>query len=170
MATETGFTKGACRDHEAKLEEYLSGDLGGAEAKAAAEHLKNCSGCRNAFEQAAGGARLLQVARATPEVSPDFALRVMARIRRVEQDRVSERARFWQPCVYLGWRFAATAVLALIALVAYGTRWTSRSQPNTIAMRPIEAHDFLFASDPTRPPANRDEALMMVAETDHGNN
>lgn len=170
MATETGFTKGACRDHEAKLEEYLNGELSGAEAKATAEHLKSCSGCWNAFEQAAAGERLLQVARVTPEVAPDFARRVMARIRRAEQDNASERARFWQPCVYLGWRFAATAVLALIALLAYGTRWSSRSQPNTIAMRPIEAHDFLFASDPTRPPANRDEALMMVAETDHGNN
>jgi hypothetical protein len=91
----------------------------------------------------------------------------MARIRMAEEERTA-RARFWQPFVSLGWRFAATATLALGILLTYAARWGSGPQPNIAAVRPTEARD-LFSPEPARAPASGDEVLIMVAENGYGN-
>ncbi len=171
MNRDADLTKPACRGFEALLEDYLNGELAAAVAKRAAEHLKTCSACEAAFERSAAGARLLRAARpSAADPGPDFAHSVMARIRASEEERAAEGASFWQAFVSLGWRFAATAALALLALFTYDARWSRAAQPNAVALRPIDARDFLAAADPARTPASRDEALMMVAEDDHGSN
>lgn len=159
----------ACRNYEARLEDYLGGELNGARAKEIAGHLGACARCREAFEQATASAQLLRALAPAAGPGPDFSRRVMARVRAAEEERSAERAGFWQSFVSLGWRLAATATLALGILVTYDAGWGRRPQPNASALRLINVSDFLAPSEPARAPANRDEALMMVAESSYGN-
>ncbi len=166
MATDTEFGNIACTKYEAILEDYLDGALNPSDAKSAELHWRDCANCRGALEQAASGIRLLRLAGPSAGPGPAFARTVMARIRAAEQDRSSERAGFWQPLVSLGWRFAATATLVLGALVTYDAGWGRHAQRNVATARLIGTSD-LFAPDPANLPADRDEVLMMVAESSH---
>ena len=167
MTTDSGLRSAACPEYEALLEDYIGGELDGATAERVAAHRRGCASCREALERASAAARLLCVAAALPEASPSFARTVMARIHLAEDDRAA-RVRFWQPFVSLGWRFAATATLAVAILLAYTARWGGEPQPNLVAVRPTEARD-LFSPEPARVPSSGDEVLMMVAENNHGN-
>jgi len=149
------------------LEDYLSGGLGGLDAKDIAEHLERCAGCRTALEKATASVRLLRVRGATTDLGPGFARMVMARIR-AEQQESAGAIGIWQLFVSLGWRFAATATLVLAVLLAYDVTLRKPIQPNVAPGRLAEVHD-IFAPDPAGVPASRDEVLMMVAETNHGN-
>lgn len=165
MAADTEFTSKACESYEALLEDYLNGELSGAEAKSAAEHWQRCAGCREALKDAAASARLLRAAGPSADPGPGFARTVMARIRAAENEIAAGRANFWQPLVSFGWRFAATATLALVVLVTYNA--SHRVQPKVIAARPTESID-IFGPEPARAPANGDEVLMMVADSGYG--
>ena len=167
MKMDTGIKNAACAKYEALLEDYLSGELEVAAANIAAEHWKNCAGCRQSLEDAVASVRLLRAAEPTVDPGPGFSRMVMSRIRAAEGSRTGERSVFWQPFVTLAWRFAATATLALGILVTYDAGWGHHPQPSVAAVRPIQATD-IFAPDPANPPANGDEVLMMVAESGHG--
>jgi anti-sigma-K factor RskA len=166
MPRDTGFGNAACEQYEALLEDYLNGELSGADAKTAAEHWRACAGCQAALQNAAAGLRLLRAAEPSADPGPGFARMVMARIRATESERAYGRANFWQPFVSFGWRFAATATLALVALVSYNAGWVRRLQPNVATTRPTDSID-IFAPEPARAPANGDEVLMMVADNSH---
>ena len=157
----------ACTRYEAMLEDYLEGALSAVETRTAEDHLRNCAACRGAFEQASAGARLLRLAGASDGPGPAFARTVMARIRAAE-DRVAERTGVWLPLVRLGWRFAATATVVLAVLVTYDAGWGRRAQRDVTGARLTIVSD-IFAPDQGKLPANRDEVLMMEAETNHGN-
>jgi anti-sigma factor RsiW len=148
-----------CHTQEALLEDYLNGEL-----SAGTEHLEKCPACRTALEQATMSVRLLRLREPSPDPGPGFARRVIVRIRAAENERVALRANFWQPFVSFGWRFAATATLALVALVSYNVGWRHRAQPNMATARPTVD---IFAPDPARVPVTGDEVLMMVADTGH---
>lgn len=169
MARDKEFATSACAEYEAVLEDYLNGELQAIDAERLADHRQQCTGCNEAMEHAAASVRLLRASGPLPGPSPAFARTVMARIRTVQQEQMAERAGFWQPFVSLGWRFAATASLAVALLLTFAARSSNRPQPNVASVRPIIVTHDLFAPDPSRAPANRDEALMMVAENDHGN-
>jgi anti-sigma-K factor RskA len=166
MATEKGLGNSACSSYEALLEDYIGGTLGAADARTAEEHWQNCASCRDAVERAAASARMLRLAGPSEGPGPAFARTVMARIRSGEQDRMIERAGFWQPLVRLGWQFAAAATIVLCMLVSYDAGWGRRTQPDVTTAR-LNGVSDLFAPDPAKAPANRDEVLMMVAETSH---
>jgi anti-sigma factor RsiW len=168
MARDKEFATSACADYEAILEDYLNGELSAADAKRVANHRKECAGCNEAIEHAAASVRLLRASGPLPEPSPAFARTVLARIRLAQQEQIAERAGFWQPFISLGWRFAATASLAVALLLTFAARSSNRPQPNAASVRPIIVTHDLFSPDPSKAPANRDEALMMVAENDHG--
>jgi anti-sigma factor RsiW len=171
MATDTGFETTACRKYEALLEDYLEGTLGAAESMAVEKHWRNCNSCRVALDQGSASVRVLRLAGPSAGPGPAFARTVMARIRAAESDlaRSSERASFWQPLVKLGWRFAATATVVLGVLVTYDAGWGHHAaQRNSASTRLMGGND-IFAPDPANPPASRDEVLMMVADTNHGN-
>jgi anti-sigma factor RsiW len=168
MAADTEFGNTSCTRYEALLEDYVDGALTDADAKTAEQHWRNCASCRGALRQAASSVRLLRLAGPSDGPGPAFARTVMARIRAAEQDRSAERAGFWQPLVRLGWRFAATATIVLGVLVSYDAGWGHHLQPKVTTARLIGVSD-IFAPDPANPPANRDEVLMMVAETNHAN-
>ena len=159
----------ACSQFESLLEDYLDSSVNAADATRVQAHMQECAQCREAFETARMSAQLFRAAAPvgmTPD--PGFSRTVMARIRMAESEVFAENAGFWQSLVTLGWRFAATAALALIALVAYDAGSARHAQPDQMGIRPIQTSDFFFASDPAQPPANRDDVLIMVAETDHG--
>jgi predicted anti-sigma-YlaC factor YlaD len=159
------YNTSACPDYEALLEDSISGEIGGADAIRLSEHLKSCAGCREAREHVALAPRLLHLAEATADPGPGFSRDVMARIR-TDRDVRSERG-FWQPLVSMGWRFAATATLALALLVAYDSTFhveqTAQQAPTLEAARIPD----MFSPDPARVPSSRDEVLMMVAEDEH---
>lgn len=169
MAAEMALPNTACLQFEVLLADYFDSRLSSADVRRAEEHMEQCAACREAFENAQLSARVFRAA-APPLAAPDagFPRMVMARVRVAESEMSAERAGFWQSLVTLGWRFAATAALALVVLVAYDAGSTHHSQPNALTVRPIQTTDFLFASDPAQPPQNRDEVLLMVAENGHG--
>jgi hypothetical protein len=168
MRTDPEFRSAACAKYEAQLEDYVVGDLGGAGAKNVTEHVASCAGCREAVDEGAASARLLRAVGPADGPGPAFSRTVMARIDAAERERTAERATFWQPFVSFGWRFAATAMLALAILITYEAGWGRRLQPNLAVVRPNNVSD-LFSPDPEKAPANSDEALMMLAENNHGN-
>ncbi len=171
MSADMALPNTACSQYEALLEDYLHANLNSTDAKRAEEHLSTCGACREALEDARASLRLFRAAApegAVPDIG--FPRMVMARIRAAESAMTADRAGFWQSLVTLGWRFAATAALALAVLVAYDAGHARRAQPSQIAIRPIQTTDFLLAAGPAQPPANRDDVLMMVAESNNGNN
>lgn len=167
--TDPGFTKSACDRYVPLLEDYVSGALSGSDAKRAADHLKSCHSCRAAFERVSAATRLLRAAHGDVNVPGDFGTKVMARIRAAERKNMAEAVGFWQSFVSFGWRFAATAALGLLALFTYDVHRSRQPQPNVAVLRPTVTRDFVVASEPMMAPANRDEALMMVADDDNGN-
>lgn len=159
-------TRTACLQYEALLEDYLEGVLDEDGAETAKRHLRDCADCNAAFERASASVRLLRIAEPTAAPDAAFARNVMARISLAEQERTAEHTRFWQPIVALGWRFAATATLAVGVLVSCDIGWSHYARLNVPSVRSVEGN--LFAPEPARVPANGDEVLMMVAETSHG--
>lgn len=161
---------GACSEYEARLEDYLSGQLSGADAREVAEHLARCSACRTAAQQAAPVARLLALAEPTPDPGPGFARITMARIR--TEVAATEAAKgFWQPFVALAWRFAATVAVALVVMLSYEVGRQHRESAARTAGAEARANDmrYMFSADTERVPSNRDDVLIMVAESKHGN-
>jgi anti-sigma factor RsiW len=163
MAME--FSDSACSEYEALLEDSISGEIGGTDAARLSQHLKECAGCREALEFVSLSPRLLRSAEPVADPGPGFARDVMARIR-ADQEVNSEKS-FWQPLIALGWRFAATATLALAVLVAYDTTSHRQPGPTVASMSAVRTQD-IFSPDPARMPASRDEVMMMVAENENG--
>jgi anti-sigma factor RsiW len=159
---------GACSEYEAKLEDYLGGQLSGDDARELTEHLQLCEPCSAALEDARGSVRLLHLAEAAPDPGPGFPRVVMARIR-TELETPRETRGLWQLFVSVAWRFAATAALALFVMVTVEVAQHQRQpQSNVASIRSSEVRD-LFTTDADRVPATRDDVLLMVAETEHGN-
>jgi hypothetical protein len=154
----------ACTRYEAALEDHFQGALRGPEAVTLAEHLQSCAGCRAALEDAAAGARLLAIAEASPDPGAGFSRMVMARIR--EELQSSEGKSIWRPFVSVGWRFAATASFALVLLVSFELGRHSQWQSD----QSIVAENRLPEIGVERPalPTNRDEVILMMADTSHG--
>jgi len=161
------FGKGACSEYELLLEDYFDGALGAPGKARVEQHLRACAPCRAALENAAASARLMRLAGPSDGPGPAFARTVMARIRAAE-DRLADRMGVWQPLVRFGWRFAATATLVLGVLVTYDAGWVRPAQRNLNGAR-VAAMTDIFAPDPGKAPASRDEVLMMEAEVTHGN-
>lgn len=159
----------ACKQYEMLLADYLAGECNPVESARIDAHLRECVNCRVAFDDAQAGVRLLSVGlpllEKSPEPRPEFPRLTMARIR-VEAEQSAERTGFWQPFVSFAWRFAATAMVALVILLTFAVRGHYAPRRGVTVQGPLAD---VFAPDPTRVPANQDEILIMVAETDHAN-
>lgn len=159
----------ACGKYEELLADYLSGECGAAASAKANAHLRECSNCREALEEARAGAAFLKVSAPLVddrvEPRPEFARLTMARIR-MESQQAAERSGFWQPFISVAWRFAATAMVALAILLTYAVRGGHTARQRAMVKAPLAD---VFSPDPTRVPADQDGILMMVAETNHSN-
>jgi Putative zinc-finger len=155
---------GACSQYEAMLEDQLQGELRGPEAVALSEHLRSCVGCRAALEDAAASARLLAIAEPSPDPGAGFSRIVMARIR--QELQTGEGKSIWRPIVSVAWRFAASAAFALVLLVSFDLGRQSQLQSDQSMMAENRIPEIV----PDRPtlPANRDEVILMMADTSHG--
>jgi type II secretory pathway component PulL len=91
---------------------------------------------------------------------------MMARVRQ-ELSKLNEQKSVWQPFISMAWRFAATATLALAVLVTFDTVRHNQIDQSAMAFARVTQPKELFP-DPGRVPTNRDEVLMMVADTNHG--
>ena len=89
----------------------------------------------------------------------------MARIR--AEQTADEVVSFWQPFVSMAWKFAATAAFGLALLLTYTVSGTARRETEVASVGQMETQD-IFSPDPTTPPADRDEVLMMVTGSDYG--
>ena len=158
----------ACGRYEGLLADYVAGDCTQAETAQAESHLRDCLNCRAAVDDYRAGALFLNAAlpllEKGPEPRPEFARVTMTRIR-VETEH-AERTGFWQPFVTFAWRFAATAMVALVILLTYAVRGHNALTRGAGVQGPVAD---VFAPDPTRAPASQDEFLLMVSETDHAN-
>src|ERR1700685_2042759 len=163
---EARFNQAACSEFEALLEDHLTGELSGADAKKLAEHLESCAACSTALEHAAPSVELLRSVPPSPDPGPGFSRVVMARIR-AEMSRRGEQKSIWQPFISLAWRFAATATLALAVLVTFDAVRHNQTDQSNLAFARATQPKELFP-DPGRVPTSRDEVLMMVADTNHG--
>jgi predicted anti-sigma-YlaC factor YlaD len=158
---------GACPEYEAKLEDHLNGELSGVEARNVAAHLRSCSACSGALKDAEASVRLLRMAEPAVEPGPAFARTVMARIQMERASSIS--LGMWQPFISFAWRLAATAALALALMVTYDVgRHQGQSDLTVASARGAEMRD-LFTTDTDRVPVNRDDVLLMVAESNHAN-
>jgi len=168
MHTRTGH---ACKEYEALLDDYLGDCLDAASRQSVARHLTDCANCRTALEASSQGARLFHAAGfvldPSPAPGPAFSRVVMARIGQEKERRAAERLSDWQPFVSLAWRFAATAMLALMLLLTYAVRGRGRSRQVVGPIGQQSAVVDVFAPDPTATPANQDEVLIMVAGSTH---
>lgn len=155
---------GACSQYEAMLEDQLQGVLRGPDAARMTEHLRGCAGCRAALEDAAVSMRLLAIAEPARDPGAGFSRIVMAWIR--EQLLTSEGKSIWRPVVSVAWRFAASAAFALVLLVSFDLGRHSQ----WVADQPIVAENRMPEIVPERPslPADRDDVLLMMADTSHG--
>jgi hypothetical protein len=163
---EEKFNKTVCLEFEALLEDHITGELSGADARKLADHLEVCATCSMALAEAAPSVRLLQVGEGMRDPGPGFSHLVMARIR--EMNRQTEDKSIWHPFVAFAWRFSATAALALAALFTLDVVHHNQigQQTNAALTSTTEARDLF--PDPTTPPTNSDDALMMVVESNHG--
>lgn len=160
--TENNYA--ACTQYEAALEDQLQGALRGPEAAKLAEHLATCAGCRAALEDAAVSARLLAIAEPAPDPGAGFSRMVMARIR--QELLSSESKSIWRPVVSVAWRVAASAAFALVLLVSFDLGRHSQF----VSDQSVIAENRMPEIVPDRPtlPANRDDVLLMMADTSHG--
>lgn len=167
MNRDSEFVSSACPEYEAILEDYLDGALDGGNSRKLTEHLRACTGCKRALDDAAAASQWLRLAPPTPEPGPAFARIVMARIRAEEE--AQGRTSFWEPFVSLAWKFATTAALGLVVMLAYAAHGTNAvvetGTPVATVTLPSEVQDMLIPSQSTVP-TTRSEFMTMVTESD----
>jgi anti-sigma factor RsiW len=166
MNAENGFVACACPEYEVLLADYLDGALDNGSSRKVSEHLKACVCCSHALEDAAAASQWLRATEPASDPGPAFARIVMARIRTEE---AQTRTSFWEPFVSLAWKFATTAALALVLLLAYASqRNNTVAENNTTATVsiPSDLQDMLAAKD-SGVPANRSDMVRMVTESDN---
>jgi Na+/H+ antiporter NhaC len=79
------------------------------------------------------------------------------------------RTSFWEPFVSMAWKFATTAALALVVMLAYATHGTTNSTANNsvaTAAPQGEVQQLLMAGQ-SMVPATRSELVRMVTESDN---
>lgn len=156
-----------CKQSEAILEDYLSGELPRADAEKLVAHLNDCTPCRDALEEARLSTRLVgKVFDPAEEPGPAFTHLVMARINAAES-WMREQRNFWRPLEAIAWRLAFTAALALVFMFAYGmqmngTTTTAPAPQATLFTQPADTFNV-----PTPVPSSDDDVLMAIVERHH---
>lgn len=115
-----------CAGYEPLLQDYLDGELRGANREVVELHLRECRACAHALAVARRGSALLSLASvAVDDPGPFFTHRLMAAVKAISSD--SELS-FWRPLGFLAMRAAWTASIALAMVVAYGAATTHQAQ------------------------------------------
>ncbi|MGH9571993.1 MAG: hypothetical protein ACRD40_00465 [Candidatus Acidiferrales bacterium] len=164
MNVENGFASCACPEYEAMLEDYLGGALENGASRKLTQHLMSCAGCSRAVEDAAAASEILRGMERVADPGPSFTHMVMARVRTAESE---SRTSFWEPFVSLAWKFATTAALALVVMLAYATHGTNSAANTTVATAAPQGEvQQMLTAGQSMVPATRSDLVRMVTETD----
>lgn len=151
-----------CKAYENRLDEledYFSGRLEPARARALQAHVASCEACREALEMSAMGARLLRagVEPATAASGP-FWTRLSALVREEEAKR-SARRDFFGSLEWLAWRTVSAAVLLAVILGGYAA-----THPHL----PPEPEQTVGVFQEPEFPQNDDEVLVTLSARRNG--
>jgi anti-sigma factor RsiW len=131
---------------------YWDDEMTQAEREWLESHFTGCTGCRESYEVLA---RSLELASGLPRVEPepDFAERVLARVRRTESvpDRLPVATPRWAPALAV----AAVVLVAAVVAVQFSGRNATRQVTQAVAVNPAPA-----ASTPTPGLAPGDAAVL----------
>ncbi len=156
----------ACKEYEAKLEDFLNGGQDPAAAEGLEAHLQRCAGCREALEAARLSRNLLRAAREpAPEPRGTFVTGMIAAIRAEEGKRLAA-SEFWRPLEALASRLALTAAAALLVLAVYSFEFARPPHPQPIASNQSQVSEGF--PEPVPQPTDKDEILLSLAENGHG--
>ncbi len=156
----------ACKEYEAKLEDFLNGGQDPAAAEGLEAHLQRCAGCREALEAARLSRNLLRAVREpAPEPRGTFVTRVLAAIR-AEEGRRLAASEFRRPLEALASRLALTAAAALLVLAVYSFEFVRPPHPQPIASNQSQVSEGF--PEPAPQPTDKDEILLSLAENGHG--
>jgi predicted anti-sigma-YlaC factor YlaD len=125
-----------CRDARRLFGAYWDDELTQAEREWLESHFTGCTGCRESYDVLA---RSLELASGLPRVepAPDFAERVLARVRRTESvpDRLPVATPRWAPALAA----AAVLLIATVVAVQFGGRNATRQVTQPVAVNPMPA-------------------------------
>ena len=125
-----------CRDARRLFGAYWDDELTQAEREWLESHFTGCTGCRESYEVLA---RSLELASGLPRVEPepDFAERVLARVRRTESvpDRLPVATPRWAPALAV----AAVVLVAAVVAIQFGGRNPTRQVTQAVAVNPVPA-------------------------------
>ena len=155
----------ACKQYEARWENYLEGTADSNSVEELTAHLERCAGCREALEAARLGRELLsQNLSPAPEPGVAFAARVVASIRAQQNWRLAA-GDFWRPLEVLAARLVWTATVALLVLAAYLVGVAPRQNRGQVSSHTEVSEGF---PEPAQQPADKDEVLLTLAEDGYG--
>lgn len=153
-----------CKQSDAILEDYLSGDLPRAEAERLVAHLSDCTACRDALEDARLSSRLVgKVFDPVEEPGPAFTHLVMAKINAAEA-WVREQRNFWRPFEAIAWRLAFSAALALVLMFAYALQFNNAGAAVAAPTPTAFAQPTDSFTSPSAVPSSDDDVLLAIAE------
>ena len=159
------WAKIGCRNYHARLEGYVTS----AEVNLVADpeldaHLRTCSKCRQALDEAMLAGELMRQA-GVPVIEPSaaFPTRVMASIRE-ELSRRAMPTAIWRPLELLASKFALGAAAALLVLSVYLAEFAPPFRPPAAA--PQTEVDTVIPEPPAQP-SNPDEVLMSLIEREN---
>jgi anti-sigma factor RsiW len=141
---------------------YWDDELTQAEREWLESHFTGCTGCRESYEVLA---RSLELASGLPRVEPepDFAERVLARVRRTESvpDRLPVATPRWAPALAVA---AVVLVAGMVAMnpeirTAYGVLWARMMGRNATVTQAVAVNPAPAASTST-PLAPGDAAVL----------
>ncbi|HEV2298837.1 MAG TPA: zf-HC2 domain-containing protein [Candidatus Acidoferrales bacterium] len=156
-----------CKQSEAVLEDYLTGELPRPAAEQLMAHLNGCSACREALEEARLSSRLInKVFEPAEEPGPAFTHLVMAKINAAEAWMREQRI-FWRPFEAIAWRLAFSAALALMLMFAYGMQFSNAVTTVAAPTPTAFAQPTDSFTPPSAVPSSDDEVLLAIAERRH---
>jgi len=125
-----------CRDARRLFGAYWDDELTQAEREWLESHFTGCTGCRESYEVLA---RSLELASGLPRVEPepDFAERVLARVRRTES--VPDRLPVATPRRAPALAVAAVVLVAAVVAIQFGGRNPTRQVTQPVAVNPVPA-------------------------------
>jgi anti-sigma factor RsiW len=125
-----------CRDARRLFGAYWDDELTQAEREWLESHFTGCTGCRESYDVLA---RSLELASGLPRVEPepDFADRVLARVRRTESvpDRLPVATPRWAPALAV----AAVVLVAAVIAIQFGGRNATQQVTQPVAVNPMPA-------------------------------
>jgi hypothetical protein len=157
------WTKIGCWCYRGELEECVSGNRPRPGTGSQLDvHLRDCTACREALDDALLASELLRYADAPAmETFNAFPTRVMASIR----EEISRRAApdvIWRPLEMLGSRFAVGAAAVLLMSSIYLAEFAPPFHPVAVTSQ-TEVSAPPVMPEPPAQPSNADEVLVSLA-------